>query len=86
MRHVREVGGFDLMSTPRASVLDVQRYPMVAPYFGDKHGRIRPPASDVVVISLYDLFSWKTGAVKFSSRDELLRRFLFADDTRITVT
>jgi hypothetical protein len=83
---VREIGGFDLNTTPRALEPIAPPLPGMVPviYHGSK--RTMPYAGGIVALPLYALLDKRTGEVKFTSLDALCQAFRIATDATIILT
>ena len=72
---VREVGTFRLDNVPRAPRLAAPPLPAVVPILYHKSGRSMPPVSGTAALSLYEMFSRRTGMPRFSSSETLCEAF-----------
>ena len=86
VQRVREIGGFDLGSTPRAPVIATPNLPRVAPmvYHGQRRERLY--TGPVVALSLHRLLHRASGEPKFASEAELRAAFGLSPGTKIVLT
>ena len=73
----REVGGWNLLSVPRASTVRMPELPAVIPIIYQKNRRLDSLDSAAVAICLHSLFNKRTGAPKFNSKEEVALKFKF---------
>jgi len=86
VERVREVGGFDLAKIPRASPLVAPELPPVVPvlFHGSARAvRIAPPAA---ALSLYQMFSRRTGEPRHASHEALCTAFCVVPGTPLVLT
>ena len=81
-----EVRGFDLSNVPDAPATSSLALPTVVPMIFHRSARRRAPAASTVCLSLYEMFSKKDGAVRFSTRQALLDRYKLDDDATIILS
>jgi hypothetical protein len=83
---VREIGGFDLTTAPRAPVVSIDPLPSMVPlieHASTRHGRLNFP---IVAIPLYALIDLANAALKFTDREALANRFGIEPQARIVVS
>lgn len=83
---VREVGGFDLATVPRAPVLEAPRLPASVSviFHGDSRAELIGPAP--VALPLYRMFRRRTGEMRFATHEELCAEFGLVQGTPIILT
>lgn len=83
---LREVGGFDLATVPRAPVLATAALPASVPviFHGDSRAQLIGPAP--VALPLYRMFMRRTGEIKFGTHEELCAEFGLVPGTPIVLT
>ena len=86
VRRVREIGGFDLDSVPRAPSLPSPRLPPVVPLLYHGHSRTSRFRAPAVSLPLYSAIP-SPGATRPFGRDhDLSKRFCYASDTPLLLT
>lgn len=86
VERVREVGGFDLANVPRARPLVAPELPSIVPvlFHGSARAvRIAPPAA---ALSLYQMFSRRTGEPRHASHEALCAAFCVSPGTPLVLT
>jgi hypothetical protein len=83
---VREINGFGLNNVRRFHSLGPSPLPEAIPMIYHGSRRQTSFAYDAVAISLYHLYDRRTGAVKFSSREEIADRFKFDPNTNLVLS
>ncbi|WP_434615205.1 hypothetical protein [Azospirillum sp. B2RO_4] len=83
---VREVGTFELNTVPRAPKVYTPELPRVVPIIYHRSRRIVPPNISTVALSLYSLFSARTGLPRFSSHEEVCEKFCIPPGAQIVLT
>ena len=82
---VREIGGFDLKTVPRAPILTTQVLPMFVPIIFHGNRRVRDFEAEGVALPLYSMFD-RDGTPRFSFRSSLQRKFLISARSMILLT
>lgn len=82
---VREISGFDLLTTPRSPFLEVRTLPELVPVMYHKGSRRRLLKQEAVALPLYMLFH-KGGTPKHATREQLCSEFALSADTDIVLT
>lgn len=85
-QQIREIGGFDLENTPRASAVHVPSLPSFIPVLYHKGSRRESYNRNAVALSLYSLFDKRRGIGRFNSRESLCETYGLAYDTAIVLT
>jgi len=86
VERVREVGGFDLTEVPRAQPLIAPELPPIVPVIFHGSARevcIAPPAA---ALSLYQMFSRRTGEPRHASHEALCAAFCVVPGTPLVLT
>ena len=83
---MREVGGLDFATAPRAGANGVPRMPMIVPFVDHRYGRAAVLDEPVVALSLYKLVNFTTGKLHVTSRAELAARFLIPEAAQVIVS
>lgn len=86
VQRVREIGGFDLGTTPRAAVIAAPDLPRAVPMIYHGQRRERLYTGPVVVLSLHRLLHRASGEPKFGSEAELRAAFGLSPETKIVLT
>lgn len=82
---VREIGGFDLKTVPRAPFLAAPVLPAFVPIIFHGNRRVQDFDAEGVALPLYAMFD-RDGAPRFSFRSSLQRKFLIAERPTILLT
>ena len=83
---VREIGGVNLTTVPRAALLPAPHLPRVIPWLSHRGRREKTLSTKAVCLRLYAIFNRCTGEMKFETRDELNNAFKVSSDTTIVLT
>jgi len=83
-RH-QEVRGFSLDNVPRTPVLFFPQLPPSVPVIYHGFKRVGAVKADAVAVPLSYLFNRKTGAVRFTSREEIAETFGFEESARLVI-
>jgi Domain of unknown function (DUF4417) len=86
VNRVREIGGFDLKTIPRAPILSAPHLPKVIPWLDHGGQREEPLMAEAICLSLYAMLNRRTGTTKFDTRDALNNAFKVSSDTTIILT
>lgn len=86
VQRVREIGGFDLGTTPRAPLIAAPGLPRVAPLIFHGQRRERLYTGPAVALSLQRLLHRATGEPKFGSESDLRAAFGLRPETKIVLT
>jgi hypothetical protein len=86
VQRVREVGGLDLDSVPRAALTAPPSLPKVIPFIDHKYSRNGTSHSPVVGLPLYRVVDMAKGKLHIRSRDELADRFHISADAMIVLS
>ncbi|MGH6985548.1 MAG: hypothetical protein ACRED9_01750 [Caulobacteraceae bacterium] len=85
-QRVREIGGFDLSSTPRAPILAAPSLPQVVPLLFHGNRRERLYGGAAVALSLHRLLHRQTGVPKFATAAALRAEYRLSAETIIILT
>jgi hypothetical protein len=80
---LREIKGFSLEEIGRVPYLGPSSLPEAIPLIYHGSGRQTPFVYDSVALSLYQVYERGTGAIKFSSLEELGQQFRFSPDAKV---
>ncbi len=83
---MREVGGLDFETAPRAPVNGIPVLPTIVPFIDHRYGRAVTLDEPAIAISLYELVNLATGRPHVASRAELAARFLIPEGAPIIVS
>lgn len=83
---IREVDGFCLENIPIAPAVAVKLSDQVATLIYHGSGRQNPLPRPLIALRLMDLINFKSGALRFSSREKMCRHFCISGDAEIIVT
>ena len=83
--HHKEIDGFDLHTLPRTQAQPFPELPTVVPQIFHPYSRRDVLKSPAVAVKLCDLYSHKTGKLKFSSRAELAHHLRFEASAKLIV-
>lgn len=83
---VREIDGFSLDNVPRVPERLFPIFPTIVPFIEHGYSHAKPLGVPWAALPLHRLYSYKTGAPKFRSREELQAKFGLAPETRIIAT
>lgn len=87
VQRVREIGGFGLDNVPRADAPRFPELPVLIPviFHGNKRSQLFA-GPGIVCLPLYRLVDSRTGAIRYSSEQQLKERFGLKRGTRIVLT
>lgn len=80
-----EVQGYELGNVPRVPAIEAQRLPLSVPILFQRNRRSDRLKSPAVAIRLKDLFSARTGQLKYESREALADHFLFDPAAQLVI-
>lgn len=83
---MREVGTFDLGNISHAPKLPFPSLPFMIPVFYNGSSRNVPVTCGVAALPLFKLLNRRTGALRFTSQEELCAEFCLNPDTTIMLT
>lgn len=86
VQRVRDIGGFDLSTVPRAAPVDTPSLPKIIPLIDHKSARSSRFQSDAVALPLYRVVDLKEGKLHVRSREELADRFHISADAAIVLS
>ncbi|MGD0088497.1 MAG: hypothetical protein ABSE73_01125 [Planctomycetota bacterium] len=80
-----EVNGWELENVPRTKVRGLVPLPATIPILFNKNRRLDRLQSPAIAVRLRDLFSEKTGKLKFATRQQLADRFRFEPNSQLVI-
>ena len=83
---IREIGGFDLKSIPRAHPLPLPYLPMLIPLLYHGGQREKPFVTEAVCLPLYAMVNRRTAEMQFETRAALNNTFKVSSNTTIILT
>lgn len=83
---MREVGGFDLAKVPRARPLVAPELPPIVPVLFHGSARVARIAPPAAALSLYQMFSRRTGEPRYASHEALCAAFCVKAGTPLVLT
>ncbi len=86
VERVREVGGFDLAKVPRARPLVAPELPLIVPVLFHGSARVARIAPPAAALSLYQMFSRRTGEPRYASHEALCAAFCVMPGTPLVLT
>lgn len=86
VERVREVGGFDLTSIPRARPLAAPELPPVVPVLFHGSRRTSPIAASAAALPLYHMLDRRTGEPRYASHEALCAAYGIAPGTPLVLT
>ncbi|WP_288938477.1 DUF4417 domain-containing protein [uncultured Sphingomonas sp.] len=86
VERLREVGSLDLMSAPRAPVIDIAALPGMVPLIEHNSTRRGTLHFPIIAVSLYRLVDLHTGAMRFPDREALAKELGIDPDARLVVS
>ena len=81
-----EVGGFNLLNVAEPAANSFRPSGQIIPLIYHAGSRLQAARSQTVCLRLSDLYSFKTGQIKFETRAELCRAFMIRSDAEIIVS
>lgn len=84
--HMQEIGGLGLENISVTGTPALPELPAILPLIYHGYGRAKPLASPAAAVKLAQMFDKRTGAPRFSSREELCRSFGIAISSSIVVS
>ena len=83
---VREVNSFDFSNVPKGQVLPVPKLATMVPIVFHASSRNEIFPSDVVALTLYEMFDRNNGELRFSDRNTLCAAFRISPNAKIVLT
>ena len=83
---MREVGGVELNTAPRAPLRGVPVLPHVIPFVDHRYGRASTLNEQIVALSLYEVVNMAAGVLHVKSRQTLADRFLIPPGTSVVLS
>lgn len=84
-RYVREVRGVTWENIPRFDSAAIGSFPVSVPIIYHGSSRLVPYDGEAAALMLYDLLSFPSATLKYSSREELYEKFSLAPDVKLMV-
>ena len=86
VERVREVGGLDLSSAPRAPIVEIEALPPMVPLIEHSTARASLANSPIVALPLYALLDMNRSRLRYPDRDALSKQFGIDPKARLVIS